>query len=79
MDELDRCGEAHMVFACVPAEGSRRQCQHRAKPFATRVDQMRRHFGNAWGMFRGHALADQLIHGDEVIFKGQCQPLVRFR
>ena len=44
------------------AEPSGSERQHRAQPFAARLDQVGRHFGNPRRVFRRHPLADQLVH-----------------
>ena len=77
MDELDRCSKLHMIVACVAQHTRGRERQKRPQPLATRLDQMRRDFGNAGSVLACHALTDQAVHCRHV--SGQCgaQPVLR--
>ena len=78
VDEFHRRGELDMIASLIATNPRRRERQHRAQPLAAGLDQMRRHLGDARGMFRDHSFTDQGIHRSHFIGQKFGQAVLRF-
>jgi hypothetical protein len=77
VDELHRGGQLLVVGAGIAAQPRRGQRQHRAQALAAGLDQMRRHLGDAGGVFAGHPRPDQRVHRGHVFGQGGGKPVLR--
>ena len=77
VDELDGGGEAVVILAPVAKEIGGGEGQHGADTLAAGVDEVGGYFGDAGGVFRRHAFADQGIDRDQVIRESTARQGVR--
>mmetsp|Transcript_23690 Transcript_23690/g.42312 ORF Transcript_23690/g.42312 Transcript_23690/m.42312 type:complete len:182 (+) Transcript_23690:2605-3150(+) len=79
VNELDRGGQMHVVRPVIATHMGRGERQHGAQTFPPCLDQMARHFGDAWRVFGRHTIPNEGIHSLHIRSQPGGQTVMRFR